>query len=232
MFNRGHSNPELFPGVERLIGDRDDRLNTLRGHRWDVVIDNSGFFPRHTRLSAELLEPNVGIYLFVSSISAYDLERLQPWDHPEEAPIATMADPTDESGGPVGPFYGPRKALCEQEVLKVFGSERTVIVRPGVITGPGDPKDRIRHWFARAERGGEILIPGTPEGPVQYIDVRDLSGWIVRLLEDGTSGVFNGVGPRDPLTAAELVYGLVSAVASERSFTWVDWEFLLEQGNP
>ena len=196
------------------------------------MIDNSGFFPRHARLSAELLEPNVGMYLFVSSISAYDLETLQPWDHPEEAPMATMEDPTDESGGFYGAAYGPRKALCEQEILKVFGSDRTTIVRPGLITGPGDPTDRIRHWFARAERGGEILIPGTPDGPTQYIDARDLSGWIVRLLEDGTSGMFNGVGPRDPLTVAELVYGLVSAIGSARSFTWVDWDFLLEQESP
>ena len=227
MFNRGRSNPALFPNVERLIGDRDNQLDVLRGRQWDVVIDNSGFFPRHARLAAELLEPNVGIYLFVSSISAYDMETLQPWEHPDEATTATMEDPTDESEGPYGPSYGPRKALCEQEILKVFGADRTTIVRPGLITGPGDPTDRIRHWFARAERGGEILIPGMPDAPVQYIDARDLSGWMVRLLEDGTTGMFNGVGPHDPRTAAELVYGLASAVGSERTFTWVDWEFIL-----
>ena len=232
MFNRGRSHPDLFPHVERLIGDRDDQLDALRGQRWDAVIDNAGFFPRHARLSAELLEPNVGTYLFVSSISAYDLGRLRPWDRPEDAPIATMEDPADESGGPSGRFYGPRKALCEQEVLKVFGSERTLIIRPGIITGPGDPKDRVRHWFARAERGGEILVPGPHEGPVQYIDVRDLSGWMVRLLEDGASGVFHGVGPGDRLTSAEFVYGLVSAVDSELWFTWVDWELLLDGEEP
>jgi 2'-hydroxyisoflavone reductase len=228
MFNRGRSNPELFPNVERLIGDRDAQLEALEGRQWDAVIDNSGFYPRHARLSAELLEPNVAQYLFVSSISAYDGETLQPRQHPDEAPYATMADPTDESEGPYGPSYGPRKALAEQEVLKVFGSERTTLVRPGLITGPGDPTDRIRHWFARAEMGGEILVPGPVDGPVQYIDARDLSGWMIRLLEDGTPGNFNGVGPRDDMTTAELVYGLAAAVSSSRTFTWVDWDFLVE----
>jgi len=229
MFNRGRSNPELFPDVERLIGDRDAQLEALEGRQWDVVIDNSGFFPRHARLSAELLEPNVGMYLFVSSISAYDMETLQPREHPDSAPYATMEDPTDEEGGPYGATYGPRKALCEQEILKVFGPERTAIVRPGLISGPGDPTDRLRHWFARIERGGEILIPGTPTAPTQYIDARDLSGWIVRLMENRTPGKFNGVGPGYDLTAAELVYGLASAVSSPRTFTWVDWDFLSEQ---
>lgn len=226
MFNRGRSNTQLFPDVERLIGDRGGDLDALKGRQWDVVIDNSGFYPRHARLSAELLEPNVGMYLFVSSISAYDPATLQPHERPTVAPLATMADPTDESESPYGPSYGPRKALCEAEISEVFGSDRTTIVRPGLITGPGDPTDRIRHWFARAERGGEILVPGTPDGPTQYIDARDMTAWMVRLMEDGTAGTFNGVGPKDALSSAELVYGLAAAVPSERRFTWVDWDFL------
>lgn len=228
MFNRGRSNTQLFPDVERLIGDRGGDLDALTGRQWDVVIDNSGFYPRHAKLSAELLEPNVGMYLFVSSISAYDTEALQAYQRPTEAPLATMADPTDESESPYGPSYGPRKALCEAEISKVFGPDRTTIVRPGLITGPGDPTDRVRHWFARVERGGEVLVPGTIDGPTQYIDARDMTAWMVRLMEDGTAGTFNGAGPRDALTSAELVYALAAAVPSERRFTWVDWDFLTD----
>jgi 2'-hydroxyisoflavone reductase len=225
MFNRGRTNPHLFPDVERLIGDRDDQLDALRGRQWDVVIDNSGFYPRHARLSAELLEPNVGMYLFVSSISAYSQE-LQPEQNEYDAPYAMMDDPTDESGGPYSQFYGPRKALCEQEIERVFGAERTTIVRPGLISGPGDPTDRIRHWLARIDRGGEILVPGEPEDPVQYIDTRDLSDWIVRLMEDGTAGRYNGVGPAHDMTHAEMVHGLGAASNTPRSFTWVSEDFL------
>jgi 2'-hydroxyisoflavone reductase len=227
MFNRGRTNPDLFPDVERLIGDRDEQLDSLRGRQWDVAIDNSGFYPRHARLSAELLEPNVGMYLFVSSISAYS-EALQPEQDEYDAPYAMMDDPTDESGGPYSQFYGPRKALCEQEIERVFGADRTTIVRPGLITGPGDPTDRIRHWLARVDRGGEILIPGEPGDPVQYIDTRDLSAWIVRLMEDGTSGQYNGVGPAHDMTHTEMVHGLAAASNTPRSFTWVSEDFLAE----
>jgi 2'-hydroxyisoflavone reductase len=232
MFNRGRSNPELFPDVERLIGDRAGELDSLRGRQWDVVVDNSGFYPRHARLSAELLEPNVGMYLFVSSISAYDPTSLQPLQHPDEAPYATMEDPTDESESPYGPSYGARKALCEMEIMEIMGPDRTTLVRPGLITGPGDPTDRLRHWFTRVERGGEILVPGEPSDPVQWIDARDLSAWIVRLMEDGTPGRFNGVGPRTLKTAADLVHGMASAIDSERTFTFVPWSFMQENEIP
>jgi len=231
LFNRGRTNPGMFSNVETLIGDRDGQLDALRGREWDVVIDNSGFYPRHVRDSAELLVDSVGTYMFVSSISAYDTT-LKPGQDEYEAPIATMADPTDESESPYGPSYGARKALCEQVVLEVFGEERTNVVRPGLITGPGDPTDRIRHWIARVERGGEILAPGKPTDPVQLIDARDLTDWMVRMLEQGDVGLYNGVGPESPLSIAEMVYGIRAVSNSVVSFTWVSSEFLAEHEVP
>ena len=137
MFNRGKTAPGMFPDVENLIGDRDDQLDALKGRDWDAVIDNSGFFPRHARLSAELLHGHVDQYLFVSSISAY-AETLTVEDDEFSAAYAVMDDPTDESEHIYGPSYGARKALCEQEVAKVFG-DKAINVRPGIITGTGDP---------------------------------------------------------------------------------------------
>ena len=227
IFNRGRTNPGLFPEVEKLRGDRDGDLESLKGHEWDVVIDNSGFYPRHVRDSARLLEGSVGRYLFVSSISAYG-GSLEAGQDEYEAPLATMEDPTDESDPPYGRTYGPRKVLCENEVREAFGDDRAVIVRPGLITGPGDPTDRIRHWIARVERGGEILVPGAHDDPVQLIDARDLTAWMIRLLERGDAGLFNGVGPEAPLSIAEMVYGIRAVSSSNVSFTWVDEPFLVE----
>lgn len=232
LFNRGRTNPDLFPGVETLHGDRDGQLDALRGREWDAVIDNSGFFPRHVRDSARLLEGAVGRYLFVSSISAYDLAGLEVGHDEFTAPKATMADPADESGGPYGPSYGARKALCEREVVEAFGEDRAVVVRPGAITGRGDPTDRVRHWLARLDRGGEILAPGNPADPVQIIDAADLSSWIVRLLEQGDAGPYNAVGPASRLSIAELVYGFRALFGNPVRFTWVDEAFLAAQGVP
>jgi len=225
MFNRGKTAPDMFPEVERLIGDRDDQLDALKGREWDAVIDNSGFYPRHARLSAELLHGHVGKYMFVSSISAYGEELAV--EHDEfTAPYAVMDDPTDESDRIYGATYGARKALCEQEVSKVFGDD-AINVRPGIITGTGDPTERLRHWLERMQAGNEILVPEPEDLPVQYIDAADMCGWMVRLLEDGTgNGPYNAVGAEQPYIARPFLEGLVESTGSTSTLTWVDWEWI------
>ena len=227
MFNRGKTAPEMFPDVKRLIGDRNGELDSLKGRDWDAVIDNSGFYPRHARLSAELLKGHVGKYMFVSSISAYG-EALTVEDDEFTAPYAVMDDPMDESESPYGPSYGARKALCEQEVTKVLGSD-AINIRPGIITGTGDPTERLRHWLARMQAGNEILVPGQEDLPVQYIDAADMCGWMVRLLEAGDgSGPFNAVGAEEPYRARPLLEGLVEGLDSTSTLTWVPWEWIRE----
>lgn len=228
MFNRGKTAPDMFPQVEALIGDRNGQLDALKGRDWDAVIDNSGFYPRHARLSAELLEGHVKNYLFVSSISAYS-DDLAVDDDEFSAPLAAvMDDPADESEPPYGPTYGSRKALCEQEVTKVFG-DRAIIVRPGIITGTGDPTERFRHWLRRMYAGNEILVPGEKDLPIQYIDAADMSGWMVRMLESGGSGPYNAVGAQTPYRAEPLLKGLIDATGSRSTLTWVDWDWLRSQ---
>ncbi|MDX1393336.1 MAG: NAD-dependent epimerase/dehydratase family protein [Gemmatimonadota bacterium] len=227
LFNRGQSAPEMFPNIEQLRGDRGGDLAALEGRAWDVVIDNSGFYPRHARLSARLLADSVDRYLFVSSISAYD-QSLPAGVDEYNAPIATMEDPADESDSPYGPTYGPRKALCEAEIIEAFGEDRSIIVRPGLITGPGDPTDRIRHWLARFSRQDEVLVPGYAGDPVQLIDARDMTGWMVRMLENGDTGIYNAVGPDYQLTMDELVNGARSVVESEAGTVWVSDEYAIE----
>ena len=228
MFNRGKTAPGMFPDVETLIGDRDNQLDALKGRDWNAVIDNSGFFPRHARLSAELLFGHVDQYMFVSSVSAYG-EDLTVEDKEFSAPYAVMDDPTDESEPIYGPNYGARKALCEQEVAKVFG-DKAINVRPGIITGTGDPTERLRHWLRRMQAGNEILVPGQDDLPVQYIDAADMCGWMVRLLEDGGgSGPYNAVGAAEPYRARPLLEDLRDATGSKSKLTWIDWEWIRNQ---
>ncbi|MDH5309867.1 MAG: epimerase [Gammaproteobacteria bacterium] len=228
MFNRGQTAPGLFPNVETLLGDRDGQLDALKGRDWDAVIDNSGFYPRHARLSAELLHGHVDTYMFVSSISAYG-DSLTVEHDEFSAPAATMDDPNDESESPYGPSYGARKALCEQEITRVFG-DNAIHVRPGIITGVGDPTERLRHWLRRMLAGHEILVPEADENlPVQYIDAVDMTAWMVRLLEDGGSGPYNAVGAEEPYRARPLLETIRDALGSSSALTWVDWEWLSAQ---
>jgi 2'-hydroxyisoflavone reductase len=176
LFNRGKTHPGLFPGVEKLHGDRDGQLGALANRRWDAVIDPSGFVPRIVKLSAELLAPSVGHYVFISTISVY--ARLDALNPDESVPVETIADPTNED---TKANYGALKALCEQAAEAAMPG-RVANIRPGLIIGPGDPSGRFTHWPTRLAAGGEVLAPGDGTTPVQYIDGRDLGSWLIRVV--------------------------------------------------
>ena len=223
LFNRGRTAPELFPGVETLIGDRDDQLDSLRGGTWDAVIDNSGYVPRHVRDSAELLRDNVGRYLFTSTGSVYNFDQDELT---EDAGLLPIDDPTSED---VDRYYGPLKVLCENAVTDTYG-ERGTVVRLHVVAGPGDPTDRFTYWPVRIDHGGEIIAPGSRSTPVQFIDVRDLAEFMVLCLERDIGGTYNAAGPAlDPTSMAEFLYGIRAITSTNLSFTWIDEQFLVEQ---
>jgi len=224
LFNRGQTNPEAYPRVEKLRGDRDGGLDALRGRRWDAVIDTCGYFPRLVEDSARLLADAVDHYTFVSSISVYASTAQPGLD--ESAPVGTIEDETVEEI--TGETYGPLKALCEQAVERHF-PVRASHVRAGLIVGPYDPSDRFTYWPVRLDRGGEVLAPGDPQTPVQIIDARDLASWMVRGAAAGTAGVFNATGPETPLTMAAVLAACQQAADSSASPTWVPDDFLLAQ---
>jgi 2'-hydroxyisoflavone reductase len=224
LFNRGKGHPELFPEVEKLRGDREGGLDVLRGRSWDAVLDTSGFVPRLVRDSAELLAGAVGLYAFVSSISAYaDFSRPLV----EDAPLATMPDETVEESS--GLTYGPLKALSERAAEAALPG-RVLVVRPGLIVGPHDPTNRFTYWTSRVARGGEVLAPGPPEKPIQFIDARDLAEWMLRMVEEGTAGVFNASGPDYRLTMGRFLEECRAVSGSDAQLTWVDEQFLTERG--
>ena len=220
FFNRGKTNPELYPEVERIVGDRGGDLAELRDRSWDAVIDTSGYLPSTVRGSAAALADS-GLYCFVSSVSVY-ADFSQPID--EESPVADLGDlPDDEI---TEESYGPLKALCEEAVRDVFG-ERASIVRPGLIVGPHDPTGRFTYWPHRVARGGEVLAPAPPDEPTQLIDVRDLGAWIVSLCERRIGGMFNATHPG--VSWEELLESCRSVAGADPTITWVSRDFLVEQ---
>ncbi len=226
LFNRGRTNADLFPEIETLIGDRNGQLDSLRGRTWDVVIDNSRSNPDWVRMSAEFLKDSVDRYFYVSSRSAYaDTSRIPMTANAPAFTYETAGVPRDSERLP----YGLAKALSEREAQRIFVG-RTNVVRPGLIIGPGDETDRFTYWPVRIHRGGEVLAPGDPSDPIQIIDVRDLTEWMIRMAETGHTGVFNGVGPATPRPLAELLYGIRAVTTAETTFTWVNYDFLTNIG--
>jgi 2'-hydroxyisoflavone reductase len=225
LFNRGRTRPGLFPNVETLLGDRDPKkgegLKALEGRKWDAVIDNSGYFPRLVGASARLLAPNAGQYIFISSISAYADNSKENQD--ESAAVGTIADPSIEKI--TEETYGPLKALCEKASQEAFPG-RATIVRPGYIVGPDDPSGRFTYWPVRIDRGGEVLVPGTPSDPIQIIDVRDLGAWLITLIENGTMGTFNAAGPAKRLAWGDLLTACQKATPNKSQFTWASAEWV------
>ncbi len=223
LFNRGKTHPGLFPDVEKLQGDRDGKLEALNGRTWDAVVDTSGYVPRIVKMSAELLAPSVKQYIFVSTISVYD--DANPANADEAAKIQTIADPTNEE---VKVNYGALKALCEQAAEAAMPG-RVANIRPGLIIGPGDPTGRFSHWPTRIAEGGEVLAPGDGSTPVQYVDGRDLGAWIVRMIEDTTTGVFNALGPETRVTMKEVLDACNEVSGNKAQLTWVPSDFLEKQ---
>ena len=224
LFNRGKTAPDLFPDLEQLHGDRDNDLESLKGRSWDVVIDNSASIPRWVRQSAQLLSGVAERYLFVSSLSVFSDNSIIGMT--ESAPVGKLDDPTVEKV--TGETYGPLKALCEAEAEKAFPG-RALVIRPGLIVGPRDRSDRFTYWPVRIDRGGEVMAPGSPTDPVQIIDVRDLAGWMIDMLEQRGTGVYNATGPKAPLSMSEMLYGIRAVTSAEVSFTWVPADFLEKQ---
>jgi 2'-hydroxyisoflavone reductase len=230
FFNRGKTNPGVLPQVERIEGDRNGQLGGLEGRRWDAVIDNSGYIPRHVRLSAALLRESVPHYLFISSVSVY-AGFTQPND--EASPVGKLADATVETVD--GATYGPLKALCEEAVVAAYGADASTVIRPGLIVGPGDNTDRFTWWPARAARGGDFAAPGVPADPVQFVDVRDLAAFTVQAIERRVAGTFNVLSPPGQWTIGNVVEQ--SAAAAQRIAApatpprpvWIPADFLAAQ---
>jgi nucleoside-diphosphate-sugar epimerase len=230
VFNRGKTHPgELPNGVEQLIGDRNGNLDALKGRKWDVVIDNPTMLPKWVHDAAEILKGNVDRYIFISTISVYGDVPTPGLD--ETAPVAKYdgADAMKETRDTViaskFALYGPLKALSEKEVEKWFPG-KACIIRPGLIVGPGDETDRFTYWPVRIDRGGDVLAPGNPNDPVQFIDARDLAEWTIRMAEMGATGIYNATGPAAPLMIGGMLEGIKIALGSDAKFTWVPADFL------
>ncbi len=223
LFNRGRTNPALFPDVEKLVGDRDGGLGVLKGRSWDAVIDTSGYVPRVVRDSIELLKNSVRRYVFISTGDVYASFAKVGID--EDEPLDVLDDPKSEDASK---YYGAFKAICERSVQEVYPGRHTIL-RPGWIIGPGDNNDISAYWPIRIDRGGEVLAPGAPTDPTQYIDARDLARFTIKSIEEDVNGTFNMVGPGSKLTWAEFLYGIRAVTSADVRFTWVDADFLAEQ---
>jgi 2'-hydroxyisoflavone reductase len=222
LFNRGLTSPELFPELEKLRGDRSSDLSALEGREWDAVVDVAAYMPDDVGRSVEALRGRAGRYAFVSSISVY-ADMSNP---PDESAAVHVLRPGAEQAEGSDEIYGGRKAAGERIVEEAFG-DAALVVRPGLIVGPHDPTGRFTYWPHRVARGGETLAPGSPDDPVQFIDVRDLAAWIVHASASGIGGTFNVTG--EPMRFGDLLEECVRATGSDASFTWIASDRLLAE---
>ncbi len=218
MLNRGrrtpHQNAGDFARVEALRGDRaqPDAYASLAGRTWDVVVDTANSVP-WTRAAVAALAGATGRYLYVSSTGVF-------WPYrtvhiPEDGPIVLADTPPQDP-----PSFGVMKARSENAAREGF-PQGHLVVRPGYIVGPGDTSDRFTYWPVRIARGGEVLVPGRADDPVQYVDVRDLAEWMVRLMEADATGSFNAVGPAAPQTLTQFIAGLAPLETAPTTYTWI-----------
>ena len=221
LFNRGRTNNTLFPDLETIKGDRAGDLEVLGNREWDAVVDNSGYMPQYVQNSARTLSPNVGHYIFISSISAYE-----SFSRPnnEDSALATMADEDAQEFN--WEFYGALKARCERAAAEEFDADRLTVLRPTYICGPGDHTDRFTYWPVRTSKGGEMLWPGSPQHEMQIIDVRDLANFVVDCVEQRISGTYNTVTPVGSYSTGRMLEDSQAVTAADIDPVWVDDAFI------
>jgi len=223
LFNRGRTNADLFPDLELIRGDRGGELDGLKDRRFDAVVDNSGYVPRHVENSAQALSGNVGHYLFISTVSVYESFAVA---NDEDSPLGKLEDESNEEV--TGATYGPMKALCERHVREEIGEDRTTVLRPGYICGPGDHTDRFSYWPVRTMRGGEMLWAGSPAHPIQIVDVRDLANFVVDSLEQEITGTYNMVIPPQSYTMGNLLEDSQAVTGTTVEPVWADDAFIAD----
>ncbi len=224
LFNRGRRNRDLFPELELLVGDRNSEYEALEGKTWDVVIDTSGYIPRHVEESASILSEAVNHYLFISTVAVYA-------EHKGKIAVtdalATLDDPTIEQV--TGETYGALKAYCEGKVLDHF-PERHTILRPTYICGPGDHLDRFIYYIDQPMHSERVPVPGPQDAPISYVDVRDLAQFTIRALENKVFGVFNMANFPGEATISDLMHHSLKASGSESEIVYIPPAFLEAQG--
>lgn len=218
---RGESG-SLPDGVTHVAWDRDRPVPAELGEAaYDAVVDVA----RHpSRVRAAVAALPGAHWVFVSTISVYSDNAVPgggPGVTPELEPITEDVDLRENMEA-----YGPMKVACEQIVLD--GAAGAMVIRPGLIVGPGDPTGRFTYWPLRVRDGGEVLAPGAPDDTVQVIDVRDLAAWIVDSAEARRTGVVDGIGPVQRF--AEFLDDIAAGIGATPTWTWVDQELLTEQG--
>lgn len=224
LFNRGQSNPGLFPKAKNLVGDRlAGDLAALESGEWDVCIDTCGYVPRVVKQSSELLKGRVGHYQFVSTISVY--RDFATGGLNEDSPVGTIEDETTETI--TGETYGALKVLCEQAVREVWG-DAGLIVRPGLIVGPDDRTDRFTYWPVRMATEDKVLVPDSPNQPAQMVDVRDLCTFMLDLTERRATGTFNATGPKTPWTFGDVLQRVHAVTESKAQLIPASIQFLVD----
>lgn len=225
LFNRGTQSPLLFSNIETLQGNRDGDLNALQNRWWDAIIDTSGHLPRLVEDSSKILSKATNHYTFISTIGVY--ENFNSLNINESYSLARLEDATKEEIDEK--TYGALKASCEN-VIEQYFPNRCLVIRPGLIVGPRDPTHRFSYWPLRTRDGGEILAPGSPQQNLQFIDVRDLAKWIVSMVEKQSTGIYNATGPEKPFSFEKFLKICSQTCEKEASFTWVNEDFLIENG--
>ncbi len=227
LFNRGLTDPSSIVGMETITGDRDTDLYLLDKKEWDAVIDTCGYDPISVDKTVSYLNGRVSLYVFVSSVAVY-----------ERPPTNTTIEVTEESpiyrafsNKDLNSFeqFSYNKAMCEQVVLNTF-KESALIVRPSMVTGEGDPTNRLAYWLYKFLNNEDIIIPGPNNWRIEYIDVKDLSSWLIKTIEENITGIFNLSGPSPSMTAKQFFNSIINYTKFQKQVFWIDENFLIDNG--
>lgn len=213
LFNRGKTDADLFPNVEKIHGDRErgDLRGLTNDQRWNAVIDVWANDPAVVVPMANLLAKRTDYYHFVSSLAAY--AEFSKIGMDETAPTRTNR-----------PGYGGNKARSEKALTDLLGN-RVGICRPCAIMGPRDGSLSYHYWLSHLAKDQEFVAPGTGDDAfAQYVDVRDVASWIIDCVEQRRPGIYNTVS--EPAPFKTFLGESSRGIGGKGKPVWVDGDYL------
>ncbi len=228
LFNRGQTNPELFPEAARIHGDRADPPAALGQHDWDWVFDVSAYVEEELTPLVRAVGPRTRRYLYVSTGGVY-----MPSPNVEITEDSAQWPAEERYLGEGAPnAYGAKKAKAERALWRMapeYGME-VAVIRPVVVYGPWDPTDRCHYWLHRV-KAGTVVVPEAPAAFTRCVYVKDLVRELIAAAKapHAANRAYNAAQTRhrslqEWIDTAAAVLGTTPRVRA------VSWEDLKEAG--
>ncbi|MHA1504108.1 MAG: NAD-dependent epimerase/dehydratase family protein [Candidatus Heimdallarchaeota archaeon] len=185
------SYPEKVKTIQVDRTDNEKFSELLAGNSYEAIIDTCAYNDKHIQGVLDIASNDLEHYVFISTASVYDDDKMDMFPLSVNAPIGSEADDFPEA-------YTRNKRRAET-VLKRAMKENNfpgTIIRPTYIYGPHNPLYREFYFFDRLLDQKPIYMPGNGEFITDFVFCKDLAWLTTAPLENkkAVGEIYNATG--------------------------------------